>query len=244
MVPSLTETLLEAGANVVGRTRYCIHPQDKVQHIPVVGGTKNWDLGKLAELEPDLVVLDKEENPKSMTEGHSWPWMCTHVRGVGDLPRELQRLHEITGMAPLKEFAERCRSVLQTCAGRRNNRKDILNLPGVLEWLIPPVHEVREIVYMIWKKPWMCVSKGTYIGSVFETLGFSELIQTHDENYPQVDLANLDPQRTLLLFSSEPFPFMKVKTELKSLGFPSALVDGESFSWFGIRSLRFLESSL
>lgn len=30
MVPSWTETLIECGVKVVGRTRYCVHPGDRV----------------------------------------------------------------------------------------------------------------------------------------------------------------------------------------------------------------------
>ena len=40
MVPSWTETLIAAGANVVGRTRFCVHPKDAVAVIPSFGGTK------------------------------------------------------------------------------------------------------------------------------------------------------------------------------------------------------------
>lgn len=40
MVPSWTETLIYCGIEVVGRTRYCIHPEE-AQKISVVGGTKD-----------------------------------------------------------------------------------------------------------------------------------------------------------------------------------------------------------
>ena len=43
--------------------------------------------------------------------------------------------------------------------------------------------------------------------------------------------------------SSEPYPFHKRKDKLAldELGAGSAIVDGERFGWFGLRSLEFLE---
>ena len=60
LVPSLTETLIECGVNVVGRTRFCIHPKDRVEQIAKVGGTKGVNWERCAQLEPDLVVFDRE----------------------------------------------------------------------------------------------------------------------------------------------------------------------------------------
>ncbi|MDP6374701.1 MAG: helical backbone metal receptor [Pseudomonadales bacterium] len=64
LVPSLTETLPACGVEVVGRTRYCVHPAGFVSDIAVVGGTKGVNWQKVADLAPDLVVMDKEENTR------------------------------------------------------------------------------------------------------------------------------------------------------------------------------------
>ena len=62
----LDRCLIEAGIEVVGRTRFCIHPREKIKNIPAVGGTKNVDWQKVNELKADLLILDQEENPKWM----------------------------------------------------------------------------------------------------------------------------------------------------------------------------------
>lgn len=90
----------------------------------------------------------------------------------------------------------------------------------------------------------MTASANTFIGSVLKQLGFSDLAGAADERYPKFDLHELDPQNEVLLFSSEPYPFARRKRELADLGFACALVDGESFSWFGVRALKFLEREL
>lgn len=65
LVPSWNETLIECGLNVVGRSRYCIHPEDRVRDIPIVGGTKDIRWDRVREARPDLLVLDREENPEA-----------------------------------------------------------------------------------------------------------------------------------------------------------------------------------
>lgn len=53
LVPSLTEALVECGVKVVGRTRFCVHPAERVAGIRVVGGTKDVDWAACAALRPD-----------------------------------------------------------------------------------------------------------------------------------------------------------------------------------------------
>ena len=79
------------------------------------------------------------------------------------------------------------------------------------------------------------------MGSMLSQVGFGGRIPVFAEKYPKIDLEDFDPAKTVLLFSSEPYPFGKKTQELLSLDFPYALVDGESYSWFGLRSLRFLQ---
>lgn len=243
LVPSWTETLIECGVEVVGRTRFCIHPKEVVSSIAVVGGTKDADWGKIGELSPDLIILDKEENPKQFADKSTFPCWASHIRSVEDVAKALVELESLafssSQKANLKGLQERCERVLS----RGVNKKEfsLIELP-VLEWINPPSRNQTNFVYVIWKKPWMVVSKDTYIGSVFTHLGFGSAMIDHEKKYQEIDLLSVyDPETTVLLFSTEPFPFERIKGELKQLPFSSALVDGESYSWFGIRSITFLE---
>ena len=92
MVPSLTETLIDCGVEVVGRTRFCIHPLDKIRTIPVVGGTKEVNWEKCAEFNPNLVVFDKEENNKEMADSCPFPFHATHVSSIQNICSELETL--------------------------------------------------------------------------------------------------------------------------------------------------------
>lgn len=48
----------------------------------------------------------------------------------------------------------------------------------------------------------------------------------------------------MLPFASEPYPFERFPELMAECGFSAALVDGEAYSWFGVRTLRFLEREL
>lgn len=237
LVPSWTETLLACGVNVVGRTRFCVHP-DSAAGLPAVGGTKDLKVAELAALKPDLVIVDKEENLPFMAEAHGWKTHVTHVRSADDVPHELDTLAAILGNAPLAKLAEEWRQELAAPAYPQTKAE---NLPGVIQWIRPPTGEPETLLYLIWRGPWMAVSRDTFVGSMFTQVGFGGRLPQFPERYPKVDLGSFDPRTTTLLFSSEPYPFGKKIAELGALDFASALVDGEAYSWFGIRSLRFLQ---
>ena len=240
MVPSWTETLIHAGVNVVGRTRYCIHPRERVASIPVVGGTKDISWSKVAELKADLLVLDKEENPRFMAEQSPVPWIATHVTSVWDVEKNLQVIHERLLRPELVAMGKRWRDVCERLT-RESRNPSWLKLPGVIEWVRQPRVDVDRFLYIIWKDPWTAVDLSTFIGSVFSLLGFGSRMSRLNEKYARIRLEDFDPIRTLLLFGSEPYPFDKRKEVIEELPHPSAIVDGECFSWFGVRTLRFLE---
>lgn len=243
LVPSWTETLIEAGVNVVGRTRYCIHPSEQVAKIPIVGGTKDVSWALVADLKPDLILFDKEENPLEMSEECPFKSLATHVYSLESLQYELARLGNQFENSFLIEQSLKVLDILETSTPTW----DVADVPGLLEWIeVPKGDSPKKVVYLIWKKPWMAVSKETYIGSVLRKLG-AELVEFDElEKYPLLEIENY--RDCLFLFSTEPFPFHSKKNELKllanKLGLSGALVNGESFSWFGTRSLSFLSKKI
>ncbi|MBX3041776.1 MAG: Fe3+-siderophores ABC transporter protein [Bdellovibrionaceae bacterium] len=233
LVPSWTETFIEAGLNVVGRTRFCVHPEECVRGIPVVGGTKEIDWDKVRLLKPDLIIMDREENPRRFSEESPFPWIDTHVTDLTAAAAELRRLGKALGSSVLGSYADRLERLM---SGPKPPPGRVLStfLETWGAW-----SQEDPIVYVIWKGPWMAVGEGTYIGSVLNFVGL-RLAELPEGSYPQV---SEDLLRThVSLFSSEPFPFVKRPELAKGVASRGALVDGESFSWFGLRGLRFLES--
>ena len=66
LVPSQTELLHDLGLDdrVVGITKFCIHPNEWFQNKARVGGTKTVNIEKVQQLQPDLIIANKEENTK------------------------------------------------------------------------------------------------------------------------------------------------------------------------------------
>ena len=105
-MPSLTETLIACGVEVVGRTRFCIHPAEVVSSIPIVGGTKDVDWDLCRRLDPDLVIMDREENTRPMAESCPIAWHATHVTSVGTVASDLGSLAGRLQSRRLQELAE------------------------------------------------------------------------------------------------------------------------------------------
>lgn len=249
MVPSWTEMFLSLSIEVTGRTRFCIEPKDKVKSIPTVGGTKDWDLELIQSLKPDLIILDKDENPKSMGEGHSISFLATHVQNIPTCIEGIKLIADAIGKqntvagGKFDSVLKRWEKIAST------SPKDLKStrwptMPGLIEWVNTPKQEIESIYYVIWKNPWMVATKETFIGDVARMVGLPLSNSATTVHYPEIDLSLLDPKSTLLLFSSEPYPFHKKVSELKSLPFASAIVDGQAFSWFGTHALGFLEKNV
>ncbi|MES2690378.1 MAG: helical backbone metal receptor, partial [Bacteroidota bacterium] len=70
LVPSQTEWLYHLGLKdeIVGQTLFCIHPENMHKSKPRIGGTKNYKPDLIAELKPDLIIGNKEENNREGVE--------------------------------------------------------------------------------------------------------------------------------------------------------------------------------
>ena len=243
MVPSWTETLLECGCDVVGRTRFCIHPA-QAREIQVVGGTKAIDWDKVRALAPDLLLLDREENTRAMWEESPVEVLATHVTAVDDLAPELERIAGRLESPALRDVASRWLRIADRTPDMLASWEE---LPGVIEWIRRPSDPTPgPFAYLIWRDPWMAIGPGTFIASMLATIGLPQALlhptttPAGNPKYPVVD-PDLLPRDAVLLASSEPYPFHRKREALLALERPVAIVDGESFSWFGVRSLAFVE---
>lgn len=245
MVPSWTETLITWGVDVVGRTRYCIHPEKSVVSIPVIGGTKDTRWERLERLQADLIVVDKEENKKTVLDKTKVPLFISHVESVEDMIPCYQKFYEtFKSLGASKEILVNIKNDIKRWEKVLVSKKVERPFPGVLNWIDDPKEEFSHVYYIIWKDPWMVVSKNTFIGSVLSLLGYGSCFPEFDKKYAEIELLECLDKRSLFLFSSEPYDFNNPKEIeiIKGFNVPSAIVNGESFSWFGERSLKFLEN--
>lgn len=226
LVPSQTELLADLGIDneVCGITRFCIHPDNWFRTKTRVGGTKQVNISAVRELNPDLIIANKEENVRAQVEelAKHYPVWTSDIRNLNDAYEMIEQLGMITG----KE------TVAREMTMQIKQRFDRLS-----DWPGPPL----KTAYLIWQNPYMTVGGDTFIHSMLELAGFKNIFEKQ-QRYPEITIDELKKSGCqLLLLSSEPFPFKeKHKQELEKLlpGTKIILVDGELFSWYGSRLLQ------
>lgn len=209
LVPSVTETLRAWGVEPVACTRFCEQPD-----LPHVGGTKDPDVGAIADLAPDLVVVDEEENRREDHDALVDAGIAVHVLAV----RDLAHLDEQMG-------------ALATAVGARWDP---------LGPIAEPV-AVRRAYVPIWRRPWMALGEPTYGSAVLRALGMVNVAGA-DGAYPEVDLiAAASRGVDLVIAPSEPYPFAeRHRDELERVA-PVVFVDGRDLLWWGTRTRGALE---
>ncbi len=218
LVPSITEALFDLGLTeheVVGRTKFCIHPEDKVKNVAVIGGTKNISIDKIKALQPDLILANKEENIKEQVEAlmDDYKVIVTNVENIEDNYDLLKHLGSLFN---------------------KEDKAQLFNLK-IYEVLNQSKISTRiKAAYLIWKNPYMTIGSDTFIHKILGEIGFENVFKDRTR-YPEIqteDLAEAD----LIMLSSEPFPFKEKHIEELRKFYPDKkimIVDGEAFSWYG-----------
>lgn len=223
LAPGITDTLysLQLDDEIVGRTRYCIYPKNKVEQSETIGGTKKVNVDKIRSLKPDLIIAEKEENTKEIVEmlEKEFPVYVAEVQTVDDAYNMIESMGEITAR---EQQAEQLISSI---------KNGFNHLPQV---------EHKKIGYVIWTNPYMVVGNNTYINSVLTQLGYDNVFNRFEGRYPTVTLEDLQKANLDELFlATEPFPFKEEHLEQFSELLPNvkiSIIDGEMF-WYGPRML-------
>ncbi len=227
LVPSLTELLFDLGLDteLVGVTKFCIHPTDKVKHKTVVGGTKNVYLDRVAALSPTLILANKEENTREDVETlqADFPVLVTDMATLTDA---LEMIITVGERVDRQTEAHRLASQIKESFAALAQEVETRLLP-------PP-----RVAYLIWRDPWMVAGNQTFIDSMLTLAGFVNAFGGQSR-YPVVSFDNLRATNPdVIMLSSEPYPFREKHLAELSTICPSArlmLVDGELFSWYGSR---------
>lgn len=224
VVPSQTELLFHLGldAEIVGITKFCIHPQEKVKQVTKIGGTKQLNMQLIHDLQPDLIIANKEENEQSqivelMTR---YPVWVSDIHGLATAVDMIKRVGEIVGKKT--EANELSNNILQEFN------------------LLKPSAKNPRIAYLIWCKPYMAAGTGTFINAILQLCGFTNAF--NETRYPEVTTQDLIiAQPEIVFLSSEPYPFAEKHIAEFEKILPNTkiiLVDGEMFSWYGSRLLH------
>lgn len=230
LCPSLTELVFDLGLgdHLVGRTKFCVHPEGRVERIEKLGGTKNPKVERIVELAPDLVLLNEEENRIEDAEALATAGLRCHTSMPVSVAETAEMVRSIGRAVDRSEAAEAIAADIEARAVR-----------------VRAAARGRSAVrfaYLIWRDPIMVVRDDTFVSDLLALPGGVNVFAGADERYPTVgpdELAAADPDAVFL--SSEPFPFREAhRHELAaSAGLPTdrfQFVDGELLSWHGSRT--------
>ncbi|MBG6236064.1 ABC-type Fe3+-hydroxamate transport system substrate-binding protein [Pedobacter sp. CAN_A7] len=228
LVPSQTELLFELGLNqeIIGLTKFCIHPAGQVKGKTTIGGTKNLNLDLIRSLKPDLIIGNKEENQQHQIEElmQEFPVWMSDVNNLNDAKKAIEHIGELVNRAPEAAYLNHLINA---------GFNDLQNL--ALQH-----HIRRSAVYLIWRGPYMAAGKGTFIDHMMALNGIHNAVTT--TRYPELTLTAIaDLRPDLILLSSEPYPFSEKHIQVIHEVLPLTevrLVDGEMFSWYGSRLVK------
>jgi ABC-type Fe3+-hydroxamate transport system substrate-binding protein len=238
LVPSLTELVVALGLvdALVARTGFCIHPAQALRAVPKVGGTKDVNLAKLERLAPTHVLVNVDENRRETVEAiGAWAdppqIVVTHPGDPEDNLALIAQMVEHFGAQP----AVRAHAAALTQA-----------LRAELALTRPEGRAPQQVLYLIWREPWMTVARDTYIARMLARIGWHTWPDVRGgeagaARYPTLrgDEPWLAGVQQVLL-SSEPYRFGAGHLAEARRLCPNArarLVDGEMLSWYGPRAI-------
>jgi ABC-type Fe3+-hydroxamate transport system substrate-binding protein len=226
LVPSQTQLLHALGLEkeVIGITKFCVHPDSWFRHKTRVGGTKDIRSDIIQSLQPDLIIANKEENQQQQIEelAANYPVWISDIATLEDALTMIKALGTLTG--------------------KTQEALSLTDRIGQQFQELTPLHPMSlRTAYFIWRAPWMVAGGDTFIHHMLQQCGLSNIF-AGENRYPTITLDELADRRCeLALLSSEPYPFRdKHIAEIREV-LPAAsirLVDGEMFSWYGSRLLE------
>lgn len=229
LVPSITELLVDLHLEdeLIGITKFCVQPYRLKSTKTIVGGTKNVREAKVAALQPDFIIANKEENTEEIVRnmGQIGP---VFVSDIATLDDNLNLIRQFGTIFNRRTHADRLISKIEYEASLFDDY--ILQQPHL------------KAAYFIWKKPYMVAGSNTFINHMMQRCRLNNIFATRGR-YPEIEIKKLrlegDPE--VILLSSEPYPF-KDEDAFEIGRFTHhakvVFVDGEMFSWYGSRPAK------
>ncbi|MCP4547384.1 MAG: ABC transporter substrate-binding protein [bacterium] len=238
LVPSLSETVLELGRNLIGRTPYCIHPRSLIRSVPEFGGPQDPHLENILAASPDLILASVEENRATdldALENAGVAVFAVDPHSIDDVMILLRDFGLLLGAeAAAADAGVALKQALVATAALRDKRN---GRPGAIE---------LRATTLVWRDPWIAAGGDTYIEAVMRELGLVNLFADR-AGYPHTtlpELVRLAPDLVLLPDEPQPFGDEDVR-ELYGAGIAQEtssilLVPGEALCWYGTRTARAL----
>ncbi len=262
LVPSDTYTLAALGAaeRLVGRTTYCVEPADSLAGVTEVGGTKDPDLDRVVELEPDLVIMNREENMRAHAEElerRGLKVLATMPRTMAEGAAQVARLARVLGDLS-GAGKDRVRDGYRAMKAAEARREEVVRSG----------QGVRSFV-AIWWEPLMTANARTFLSDALEHAGAVNAFADRERKYPlAADMGRAEPLSIekvgdrdvryprvtieevvatgvkLVVLPDEPYAFTEKEAALfRDQGVERVvLCEGRGLMWPGLKSLEAAEA--
>lgn len=213
LVPSLTETLATVDPSLlVGATDWCTFPPDL--DVVRVRGTKNPDVRRIAELAPDLVVANMEENRELDVRRLRAAGVGVWVTRIETVAEALTSISRLVGTALERDdpvWLERARTI----------------------WEAPVQDLGVRVAIPVWRDPWFVVGPRTFAHDVITRCGLHNAFADAAERYPKVPVESITGAEVdLVLLPDEPYAF-NAQDGPEAVSVATALIPGRSLTWYG-----------
>ena len=214
LVPSLTEAVAATNPGaLVGATEWCTHPAEL--DVTRVRGTKNPDRAAIANLHPDLVIANKEENRELDVSRLRQAGIAVWVTDIETVPQSLASMRRLLVDACGWAAPEWLTQAEEAWSGE-----------------VPTPH--ARVIVPIWRDPWMVVGHPTFTADLLARLGLEVVTAGVEGRYPHVDLEQLDTAGAdLVLLPDEPYVFTEADGPEAFSRTATRLVNGRLITWYG-----------
>ena len=164
LVPSLTETLYELGLEneIIGITKFCVHPYHLKSVKINVGGTKKVHIEKIKALNPDIIIANKEENTLEIVNSlqEICPVFVTDIVTVDDTLKTINDFGQLfKRTTDAKKWVEKIKFALHDFNCFMNDKKE------------------QKAVYLIWREPYMAAGSDTFINEMLKLNKFENIYE-------------------------------------------------------------------
>lgn len=177
LAPSNTEVLfaLGLGDKVVGITSYCNYPEETATK-EVVGSYKQFNLERIVELNPDLVLISGsgEEEDNKILRDAGIKVLGFDPNSIADVMKGIELISKATGTS------EKANEVIGAMEDKKNEILD--KVKG---------QEPVKVFYEIWSDPLMGAGKGSFMDELITLSGGKNIADDADGAYPKYDLEQL-----------------------------------------------------
>ena len=188
LVPSQSELLWHLGLQkeLIGITKFCVHPTEMFRSVKRIGGTKTVKFDEIQKLKPDLIIANKEENQQEQIEE-----LCKHfpvyISDICNVEDALKMIEQVGLITDRKNKSEELANTIKEKYGQFKSKNLGLKTK-------------KRVAYLIWKNPYIAAGSSTFITNMLHECSFTNAFANHKNRYPEINIEDLKKENLDFVF--------------------------------------------